>query len=40
MITGSWTIDWFIILAVIQLALPIYFYIRREAAGIKGIGEE
>lgn len=39
MITGSWTIDWFIILSVIQLVLPIVIYFKREAAGVKGIGE-
>ena len=40
MITGSWTIDWFIILSVVQLAIPLFFYFKREAAGVKGIGEK
>ena len=40
MFTGSWTVDWFIALAVVQLIIPIVVYIKREAAGVGGIGEE
>ncbi|WP_283777617.1 hypothetical protein [Parendozoicomonas callyspongiae] len=40
MITGSWTIDWFIILGLVQLVLPTVVYFKREAAGVGGIGED
>ena len=40
MITGSWTIDSFIILGFLQLVIPTVIYIKREAAGVGGIGED
>ncbi|WP_281417122.1 hypothetical protein [Kistimonas asteriae] len=39
MFTGSWTLDWFFVLAVIQIGLPVLLWIKREADGVKGIGE-
>ncbi|GAA4648845.1 hypothetical protein GCM10023116_11190 [Kistimonas scapharcae] len=39
MFTGSWTLDWFFVLAAIQIGLPIMLWIKRESTGVKGIGE-
>ncbi len=40
MFTGSWTLDWFFVLAAIQIGLPIMLWIKRESASdTKGIGE-
>lgn len=39
MLTGSWVLDWFFALSIIQLLLPIVIWAKASPNSSKGIGE-